>query len=513
MVNRLNETLEVGMARFSPVAIFALCLLFFPCASPAGPFRMMGYDSGAVGQGGNQGAWATGVGSLFSNPALLVDLEEQTSFSFFFVQPLLSARLMQRPQNADVPITIYDSDVGLAERNLDRPLPTVELPHRRADNTANDPQSYLGIGINHSFGIPDFRFGFQLLLPVDGLASVRSLYADEREQFFSNTVHFTRFGEWDRMLLVLAGVAYRPFSWLSAGVAAEGSLSTGANLNIYVPEATVQDYAMVNATIDAKPVFRAIIGVAARMEDWGSASLVWRDRRFSQVDSTSGLGLWNFHEPGNETIPKRVVQHHLLVLDFEPMEVALSAGVRFRNVSLQAAVTWNRWSDYLDTHHQRPEDAAIFDSNQQTDTDVIEKQFSFQNTFSGSLGATWAYRPGLSLSAGIGYHPTPVPAQVGRTNYLDSDLVDLGIGHRFEFTVGGHTLIGEIGIQLWRMVETTVYKDPAFVRDEFPDDAKTLIGQDPMPEAAGLQTNNPGFPGFTFGGFAILTAVSLSYLY
>jgi hypothetical protein len=62
-------------------------------------------------------------------------------------------------------------------------------------------------------------------------------------------------------------------------------------------------------------------------------------------------------------------------------------------------------------------------------------------------------------------------------------------------------------------LEQTVHKDPELIRDEFADRAKTLIGGQPMPEAAGMQTNNPGFPGYTFGGFAVVGSASLSYLF
>jgi hypothetical protein len=58
-----------------------------------------------------------------------------------------------------------------------------------------------------------------------------------------------------------------------------------------------------------------------------------------------------------------------------------------------------------------------------------------------------------------------------------------------------------------------VHKDPSLIRDEFPDRARTLIGGQPMPEAEGLQTNNPGFPGYEFGGLALAGSVSLAYLF
>jgi hypothetical protein len=118
---------------------------------------------------------------------------------------------------------------------------------------------------------------------------------------------------------------------------------------------------------------------------------------------------------------------------------------------------------------------------------------------------------------GANYRPTPVPPQKGRTNYVDSDLLSLALGHRFEFCLFGHNLRIDVGLQFWTMFDTTVHKewdpDNPLLKDEFPDHARTLIGGLPMPEAEGLQTNNPGFPGYTFGGWALVGSTSLSYLF
>ena len=44
-----------------------------------------------------------------------------------------------------------------------------------------------------------------------------------------------------------------------------------------------------------------------------------------------------------------------------------------------------------------------------------------------------------------------------------------------------------------------VNRTPALVKDELPDDAQ--LGLRPAAGAAGLQTNNPGFPGFSSEGW------------
>jgi hypothetical protein len=48
--------------------------------------------------------------------------------------------------------------------------------------------------------------------------------------------------------------------------------------------------------------------------------------------------------------------------------------------------------------------------------------------------------------------------------------------------------------------------------DELPDDAVDARG-DPFPGAAGLQTNNPGWPGFGSDGWILGGSLTLTLLY
>ncbi len=485
--------------------LFSISLL---SASWAGPLRMTGHDTASMGQGSGELAWGHGAGVMYSNPALLVDVDQGLGIGFMFIQPFMNVQLMDRPNNADVPITFYDSDAGIAGSNLERPLPTAELRVQRHDNDVSELTSYLSLSLVESLGLENFRFGLSVLVPTSGLMDIASQYPDEREQFFSNTVHMTRFGEWSKMISMFLGAAYRPVDWLSIGAAIEGGLNVNASLDMYIPEATVQDFALVNVAFDASPTARAMVGVAARPLSWLSIGLVWRDRRYSEVDADAMLNLWNYHEPGDDTVPKRVKQRHMMALDFEPQEVSLAIGVKFDRIFAQAGVTWNHWADFIDTHHKRAQENAVWEEGAAPDD-----KYAFSDTFSLSLGAGYEYLDGLSLTGGVGWRPTPVPDQDGRTNYADADLVDVALGHRLDLKLGAGVLRIDVAMQVWFMGETTVNKDPSQIKDEFDDDARTLIGAQPMPEAAGLQTNNPGFPGYTLGGWALAGSVSGAYLF
>ncbi|MGB9599802.1 MAG: hypothetical protein ACPL7I_04560, partial [Myxococcota bacterium] len=63
------------------------------------------------------------------------------------------------------------------------------------------------------------------------------------------------------------------------------------------------------------------------------------------------------------------------------------------------------------------------------------------------------------------------------------------------------------------MFKRTTYKDVGLILDEFPDDSTTLLSNSPMLEAKGLQTNNPGFPGYISYGLVIALGANLIYYF
>jgi hypothetical protein len=110
-----------------------------------------------------------------------------------------------------------------------------------------------------------------------------------------------------------------------------------------------------------------------------------------------------------------------------------------------------------------------------------------------------------------------MPSQTGRYNYVDNDLLlySLGVGWRFD--VRGHTVTADLAAQLWQMIELEVLKSrlgaaQGGIVDEVPDTVTDFDGI-PLADGQGLQTNNPGFPGYEFGGFALNLALTLGVVF
>ena len=124
----------------------------------------------------------------------------------------------------------------------------------------------------------------------------------------------------------------------------------------------------------------------------------------------------------------------------------------------------------------------------------------------------------LSIDAGVHsgqisarYMPSSIPQQTGRTNYVDNDQIATDIGYARTFPSDDFDLKVGVGCQVYLLIDRQHWKNKsasAPIIDELPDSVSIRTGE-PINGAEGLQTNNPGFPGFSSGGYGILWGVSV----
>jgi hypothetical protein len=177
-------------------------------------------------------------------------------------------------------------------------------------------------------------------------------------------------------------------------------------------------------------------------------------------------------------------------------EVDLSRGPSHK-LSCVGNVRYALWSDYKDRHGERPGDD--------------DPALAFEDVFAGTLGARYEIGA-LRSYADVNYQPTPVPPQIGRRNYVDNDRIGAVLGADYRFPLFGLSFRAGAQAQAQRLFYRHQAKDNARIVDELPDDAVNESG-DPVAGAGGLQTNNPGWPGFASEGWILGGAVSLALLY
>jgi hypothetical protein len=163
-----------------------------------------------------------------------------------------------------------------------------------------------------------------------------------------------------------------------------------------------------------------------------------------------------------------------------PHEVAGGAALTLmEELTLSADVIWAKWSNYRTPWNEKPDPR-------------------FKDTTSLRAAGSWRVRKGVPLRLGYGFLPSPVPEQVGDSNYVDGDrhlvtlgagvdlreLTDLGLG--IDFYVRSH----------W-MQSRTHRKDVDRLRDA----DVTAVGQ---------QIDNRGYPSFESRGRFYQVGLSLN---
>ncbi|RJO75376.1 MAG: hypothetical protein C4523_00175, partial [Myxococcales bacterium] len=356
--------------------------------------------------------------------------------------------------------------------------------------------------------------GGVVVAPLPDQVTINTWYAHEQEQYFTNKLHFARFGEWSPILAGIVGASYSPIKYVSFGVSLQALLTAGATMDLYMPSIQADDYAKSNIDMRMTGAVRPIVGVQAEPTDWMALGLTWKLWSSIDIDGKGQLLLWNYRTPVSESpenawVPKRVMQEgHNYVIDYEPMEVTGGLGFKHAGWHFQGNVIWEYWPHYRDHHGEKPEDAAVYDDNVPANDG---SDYKWKNRVATTMSTGYRYVEWAESTLGFAFYPSPVPEQDGRTSYVDSDTWCISVGQRFDFSILGPQFHAELGLQYWQMNQRTVYKDPAKIKDEFPDDAEHIFEGKPVPAAKGLQTNNPGFPGYSSKGWMIVGAASFAY--
>jgi hypothetical protein len=189
--------------------------------------------------------------------------------------------------------------------------------------------------------------------------------------------------------------------------------------------------------------------------------------------------------------PNYIPQVYTLTQGNEPTRIGLGASLASRRPVEGGRPAWEvglvavgeRWSQYRDRHGETPADA-------------------WHNTVTVVAGGNFAWRQ-QRISFDLGYAPSPVPDQTGRTNYVDNSRIVSSAGIESPIKVLGREI--EAGFYLFGsvFVPRSVNKDPSRIVDEFPDNTTYISTGLPAAGREGLQTNNPGYPGFDSHGYML----------
>ncbi len=470
-------------------ALLGLAVLLPRSAGAAGALELVGAPTSPNGL--TSRTLGRGSETTYFNPALMTRASPLLEIGWFTLRTAGSIELDERPPGIDVPEEVYNAQLvgadGAARRLTLRPLPTASLPRTRSDTELTETRSFAVVGVVRPLFGGDVSFGFLGVLPLSGFLDERGFFADEREQYFSNRLDFERLGDRSGVASFTLALGARVNRWLSVGAGVDLGFATRTSFDLYVPDAADQSTVLLNPRLEATTSAAPLLGIALRPSADLTTTATLHAPVGVEMEGENRIRFWNYSYPDNED---HVLQRYTFTQAVTPLRVgfggAYAHGTRpsgARRWEVAAEVVIERWSEYRDRHGERPADRW-------SDT--------LRPTIGGNLD-TDRGQFGLDL----GYVPSPVPDQVGRSNYVDNARAVTSLSWELPIHVLG-TAVG-VGLYLhgqWLVPRSVEKRDDAAypVTDEFPDDARNFMTGEPIASAEGLQTNNPGYPGYSSRG-------------
>lgn len=484
-----------------------LALGLWPAVASASPLLELTGDP--YGHGGLTGrASARGAAAAYFNPALLVEANDGLTLGFMVLSQQVRVRLSARadsplcPEHAcDVP-ALNDSGPESFRRADNSAIPDPTLPTtwlqagklradgtvaigarpRQGAGTGQAVHEYMVVGLSEHVWERRLTLALYTMFPTGGFMQANAFYSDEREQFFSNSLHPELYGDRLTASALVFGGGLRLSDAVYVGIGLTLAMQSSADAGVYVSNLSDLDSVLVSSRVDASLMLAPQFGLSVRplpalrldatLHSPQSADI---ETRFSYIVAT-----------GLEQRASQSFTHSFL-----PWSVALGAELMLGEPdttpwSLAGTLTYALWSQYRDRHGEHP-----------------QAPYAWGNVLAGAIGL---HHRGEQVRAfvDLSFQPTPVPEQSGRTNYVDNDRASVALGGAFRFEPWGYP--AELGASaqfhslLSRSAQKRVGADPSLVRDEVPDDAVGGTPRGPVPGSAGLQSNNPGFPGFSSDG-------------
>lgn len=484
-----------------PLRAFVLAVAGATFLAPAtahasGVLELSGAPSGTNALTARVQPW--GSAATYYDPALLPYAVAGTDIGGFVLVTHGTIELQNRPSGVDVPASIYNARLGSTRLQL-RPLPTAALPATRGDTHLDDVTPYAVLGVVRPIVPRALVFGFYGVLPIRSLQKQDVFFSDEREQYFSNRLHFELYGDRTELAAFAVALGSELADWLSVGAGVDVTIGTVANTDVYVPDAGDQRTILLAPHVEAQSEFSPYLGVSTLPTPRLRLAATVHFPASSDTEGENHLRFWNYTYPAGQSF---VRQNYELRLGYEPLRVGFGGVLsgppltanRTENKPWQLGVQamLARYATYVDRHGERPLDA-------------------FSDTWTVAVGGSLP--TGSSrVSADLAYIPSPVPDQTGRTNYVDNARIAAALGLSVPFEIFRRRFELAVSAQAQLLVPRSVTKSDRAahpVLDEFPDGATDVQTDAPMPEARGLQTNNPGYPGFESGGYIVGGGLSL----
>ena len=452
----------------------------------ASPFDVYGPGARSAAMGGAQVANPKGAAATYDNVAGLAGQEPEFrigAFASFVDAPIL---LNERPDGYDVP------DLG----SRSPAMPSSNTRNPRSDSEGPRPMYGVQFGAITDFGDTRTRAGLTVMLPTNGLLDLQTHFPDERERYFSNQLHHEIVGSRIHRPVIDLGIARPLTDRISFGIGGTYLPATVVTTGAYVRDPADQSDVDINADVHTGNQWGFVAGVQAEVLEDLHVGLAYRGDVAFVIEGANEVQVRGIDVDEEESRQQ---------LDWVPVSTpsSLRAGLAWAisDVELTVDGRYVFWSSHVNTHGE---------------------EAGFEDSIETRAGVEWASSSDTRLRAGAGFIPTPVPDQRGRTNYVDNSRLSGSVGASHRFQLWQRDMEASWFLQVQHLLRRETHKKQrsqypscqpgeTALCDEVPDDIENPQTGQPYAQARGLQTGNPGFPGFVSGGWLGAVGIELRY--
>jgi hypothetical protein len=504
----LEETLSQLKFFSAPLALVGSGVVFVAFALSVGTARastslgFLGNDARSSSMGGGSVAVGRGPSLLLRNPSLMSFSKNGIWFGFDAAGNNLRIDVEPRGEAFLVPEGMDLTDPEGWEGQQPQPSERLAGDNR---GTSKVRSSFLvHLAAIESFDVPGLRVGLGLSIPLPNLVGFGAWYNDEREQFFSNKLHFERVGQWDEIFSIYPAISYSPLDWFSFGVALKVGLAMSLDVGMYVSSVNNLETPAIAPQGEVTPAVQPILGMAFRTPIGLQFGLTYTHESYVDIALDVDVQIADVAAPSKDPeAPAQpgdpFQQSHRFVLGYEPIAIAAAAGYEKGPWSAEVVATLELWSRYLDKHGN-DWFGGFYDP-------------TFRNVVSVKGGLEWQAVDWFAVRGGFAYLPSPMPMLTGRYNYVDNDVFRPSLGAGLSLPVGDKLLTADLSLALLILRGMQVHKNPDSLVDEVPDNVLDSYTSKRWEPGQGFQTNNPGWPGFEFSGVVFHAGVTLGLVY
>lgn len=312
----------------------------------ADEFTTFGAGARSVGLAGAGASLLEDSYAVFANPAGMAFGDPGVSVGFVGAVNRLQTRLSPRPAGYDLP------DLGASS-------PAVPTKYRiNARGSESRAPGFAGftVGATVSLGIEWLRLGVLAFVPTNGLGNQHTYYGDEREQYFSNSIHHTIYGERLASQQTMVAGSVRPLHWLSIGAGIRLIMATRMNNQVFVPSQADNSVQYLDMRTETTTATAPIASIAARLlKEKLRLSLTWRGEVQSSAKGNNVVQINGFQGTAQfpYSQPMSAVSEHL------PKQISFSGGYKAGPMTGTLDLVWSQWSRVIQNLHAQTGDLKL----------------------------------------------------------------------------------------------------------------------------------------------------------